>query len=162
MFIDCPVSRLPGDKNVVVASEDFYILGILSSSIHKKWVNSQQSTLGKTPAYTHTTCFETFPFPQIVDKEVVESIREITSELNQYRKNLMIDKGQGITDIYNNYFDEPTSILRKLHNKLDNLVLIAYGFSNKDDILQKLLELNFDLSKKEKNKEKVIGPWTSH
>ena len=74
----------------------------------------------------------------------------------------MIDKGQGITDIYNNYFDEPTSILRKLHNKLDNLVLIAYGFSNKDDILQKLLELNFDLSKKEKNKEKVIGPWTSH
>ena len=80
MFIDCPVSWLPGDKNVVVASEDFYILGILSSSIHKKWVNSQQSTLGKTPAYTHTTCFETFPFPQIVDKEVVESIREITSE----------------------------------------------------------------------------------
>ena len=162
MFIDCPVSWLPGDKNVVVASEDFYILGILSSSIHKKWVNSQQSTLGKTPAYTHTTCFETFPFPQIVDKEVVESIREITSELNQYRKNLMIDKGQGITDIYNNYFDEPTSILRKLHNRLDNLVLIAYGFSNKDDILQKLLELNLDLSKKEKNNEKVIGPWTSH
>ena len=67
----------------------------------------------------------------------------------------MIDKGQGITDIYNNYFDEP-SILRKLHNKLDNLVLIAYGFSNKDDILQKLLELNFDLLKKKRIKKKLL------
>lgn len=34
IFIPAPLNWLPGDKSVVVASEDFYILGILTSHIH--------------------------------------------------------------------------------------------------------------------------------
>jgi hypothetical protein len=35
----------------------------------------------------------------------------------------------------------------------------AYGFKAKDDILEKLLELNLELAQKEKQGETIIGPW---
>jgi len=63
VFIPAPVKWLPGDKSVVVASEDYYILGILLSEVHRSWMNAKKSTLKADIAYTPTSCFETFPFP---------------------------------------------------------------------------------------------------
>jgi hypothetical protein len=62
--------------------------------------------------------------------------------------------------VYRNaFFDEPASQLYKLHKKLDELVMQAYGFKKDDDILAKLLHLNLDLAEKEKRGGKIIGPW---
>jgi hypothetical protein len=61
--------------------------------------------------------------------------------------------------LYNEYFNEPASQLFKLHAQLDKLVLQAYGFTPKDDLLEKLLNLNSELTEKEKNGVAVIGPW---
>ncbi|PSB31597.1 hypothetical protein [Stenomitos frigidus] len=41
----------------------------------------------------------------------------------------------------------------------DRLVMQAYGFSDSDAILEKLLTLNLELSEKEKQDESVISPW---
>nr|WP_322712987.1 hypothetical protein [Nostoc sp. ChiSLP03a]MDZ8214130.1 hypothetical protein [Nostoc sp. ChiSLP03a] len=71
----------------------------------------------------------------------------------------MESKKWGITTLYNKFFDEPTSQLYKLHEQLDKLVMQAYGFDSSDDILEKLLELNLELAKKEKQRESIIGPW---
>ncbi len=46
----------------VVASDDYYLLGVLTSKLHRDWINAQKSTLEDRTAYTNTTCFETFPF----------------------------------------------------------------------------------------------------
>lgn len=80
--------------------------------------------------------------------------------LHQYRTQQMDIKWCGITTLYNNFFDEPTSQLYKLHQQLDKLVMQAYSFSYNDDILEKLLELNLELAEKEKQGKSVIGPWT--
>jgi type II restriction/modification system DNA methylase subunit YeeA len=64
IFLSIPSIWLPGDLNVVMASDDFYILGILTSQVHRAWVQAQSSTLKGDTRYTHNTCFETFPFPQ--------------------------------------------------------------------------------------------------
>ena len=69
----------------------------------------------------------------------------------------MESKQWGITKLYNEYFHEPTSQLYKLHVKLDQLVMQAYGFSEDDDILSKLLELNLELAEREKQGLPVIG-----
>ncbi|MBD1841888.1 hypothetical protein H6F89_00360 [Cyanobacteria bacterium FACHB-63] len=53
----------------------------------------------------------------------------------------------------------PTSQLYKLHVRLDSLVLQAYGFTERDDLLEKLLTLNLELAEKEKRGEKIIGAW---
>jgi len=70
----------------------------------------------------------------------------------------MSAKQWGITQLYNKFFEEPTSQLYKLHAKLDRQVMQAYGFTDSDDILAKVLELNLELAKKEKRRESVGGP----
>ncbi len=158
IFIPFPSNWLAGDKSVVVASDDFYVFGILTSNIHRTWMHAQKSTLKADIAYTHNTCFETFPFPQ-TPAAMVEQIRSLALELHQYRSAQMEQKQWGITKLYNEYFAEPSSQLFKLHAKLDRLVMQAYGFNDTDDILEKLLTLNLELTAKEQRGEPVVGCW---
>jgi hypothetical protein len=162
VFIPAPLDWLPGDKSVVVASDDYYILGILLSNIHRTWMHTQKSTLEDRTAYTNTTCFETFPFPQKPSQELVEKIRKTANELHEYRSQQMEKKQWGITKLYNQFFNEPSSQLYQLHQKLDKLVMEAYHFQADDDILEKLLTLNLELAEKEKRGETVIGPWSPY
>lgn len=159
VFVPCSSGWLPGNKTKAVMSDDFYVFGVLTSSVHRIWMHAQKSTLKADIAYTHNTCFETFPFPQSPDAKLVEKIRATALELHEYRTEQMEKKQWGITTLYNKFFDEPTSQLHKLHAKLDRLVLQAYGFAASDDILEKLLTLNLALAEKEKNGEAIVGPW---
>jgi hypothetical protein len=153
----CP-DWLAGDKSVVVASGDFYILGILTSNLHRTWMHAQKSTLGLTIAYTHNTCFETFPFPQNCPEKTKNQIRSAMQTLHDFRTEYMENKQLGITQLYNQYFHEPTSQLAKLHKKLDQLVCQAYGIKATDDPLQFLLDLNTEIATKEAQGLPVIGP----
>ena len=159
IFVPCPLDWLPGNNSHPVASDDFYILGILTSQVHRLWVKAQSSTLKSDTRYTHNTCFETFPFPQSPSKKLIAQIRVAAQELHDYRTEQMEKKQWGITQLYNQFFHEPSSQLFKLHTKLDQLVMQAYGFKSDDDILAKLLELNLELAEKEKRGESVVGPW---
>ncbi|MBD2147818.1 DNA methyltransferase [Sphaerospermopsis sp. FACHB-1194] len=158
IFIPVPLNWLPGDKSVVVASDDFYIFGILSSNVHREWMHAQKSTLKADIAYTHNTCFETFPFPQTADIKIVEKIRAKAEELHQYRTQQMETKQWGITTLYNKFFNEPSSQLYKLHQQLDKLVMAAYKIQPEEDILETLLTLNLELAEKEKQGIEIIGP----
>ncbi|MGI0479559.1 DNA methyltransferase [Geminocystis sp. CENA526] len=170
-FIFLPINSeiLPSDLTVIVASDDFYILGILTSNIHRLWVKAQSSTLGETLRYTNTTCFETFPFPTCphapnsggVRKEkvpnfgdkgavkIMQQIRDKMIELHDYRTEQMNKKSWGITQLYNAFFNEPSSKLYQLHQQLDKLVMKAYNFDENGDILEQLLNLNIAISKRE-------------
>lgn len=159
IFTPVDISILPCEANMVVASNDFYILGILTSKTHRLWVKAQSSTLEDRTRYTNTTCFETFPFPQNSSSQLIEKIRTTTHELHNYRTEQMEKKQWGITQLYNKFFNEPSSQLYKLHAKLDQLVLQAYEFDSSDNILEKLLELNLELAQKEKSGESVVGAW---
>jgi hypothetical protein len=159
IFVPCEKDWLPGNKNKVVASDDFYILSLLTSSVHRTWMHVQKGTLEDRIAYTHDSCFETFPFPQIVAPELVQQIRQAMTTLNDYRNDLMVAKNWGITDLYNAYFHEPASKLAKYHQTLDALVLKAYGWKASEDILRNLLDLNLELAEREAAGEKVVGPW---
>jgi SAM-dependent methyltransferase len=146
VFIPAPVSWLPGDLNIVVATDDFYTLGILTSKVHRLWVKAQSSTLKGDTRYTHNTCFETFPFPQKPSGLLVEQIRTAVERLHEYRTQEMEKKQWGITQLYNQFFQEPASQLFQLHAELDKLVMSAYGFDPRDSILEQLLELNQQLA----------------
>lgn len=162
MFQPVDIAILPCEANMVIASEDFYILGILTSNIHRCWVKAQSSTLKGDTRYTNTTCFETFPFPQNPSAKLVEKIRKIALELHQYRSQQMEKKQWGITQLYNQFLHEPSSKLYQLHQKLDKLVMEAYDFQADDDILEKLFALNQELAEKEKQGVAVVGPWSPY
>ena len=149
IFVPCEKGWLPGNKNKAVASNDFFILAMLSSDVHRQWMHAQKGTLKGDIAYTHDTIFETFPFPQVVASGLVQQIRQAMTTLNDYRNEVMVARNWGITDLYNAYFHEPASQLVKLHRALDALVLKAYGWKAKEDILSNLLDLILELAERE-------------
>ncbi len=58
------IDILPDDALVVIASDNSYHLGVLSSKIHIIWALAAGSDLGgNTPRYRKTRCFDPFPFP---------------------------------------------------------------------------------------------------
>jgi hypothetical protein len=152
-------NALPGNSITAIAGSDIYLLGLLTSSAQRIWINAQKSTLEDRTRYTPTTCFETFPFPQIVAPELVQQIRQTMTTLNDYRNEVMVERNWGITDLYNAYFHEPASQLAKHHKALDALVLKAYGWSAKDDVLTNLLDLNLELAELEADGQGIVGPW---
>ena len=159
VFVPCQPNWLCGNKNKVVASDDLYVLGLLTSSMHRTWMHSQKGTLKGDIAYTHDTCFETFPFPQLVTAQQTEAIRQAMTDLNDYRNAWMTEKQSGITDLYNRYYEEPASKLSKLHGALDTQVLKAYGWSSDEDLLSNLLDLNLEVAEREEEGLPVVGPW---
>jgi SAM-dependent methyltransferase len=153
------LTLLPNNSITVIASTDKYIQGLLTSSLHREWITVTASTLKGDTRYTPSSVFETFPFPQLVTAQQAEAIRQQMIELNDYRNAWMVENQKGITELYNRYFDEPASKLRKLHDALDALVLKAYGWGPKDDVLANLLDLNLELAELEAEGRSIVGPW---
>ena len=147
-FRSIDISILPCEANMVVASDDFFILGILNSKLHLDWVLAQRSTLGKITRYTNTTCFLTFPFPNVKSPQK-QKVRNIMTKLENFRTQEAISRNCTITTFYNNFFHEPSSKLFKLHRKLDKAVCVCYGwkYSHTKSYNNEILALNIEKTK---------------
>ena len=64
-FVFLPGEVCPDHKLYVVASNDAYLLGVLSSRMHKVWALNAggRHGVGNDPTWTNSTCFLPFPFP---------------------------------------------------------------------------------------------------
>ncbi len=83
---------LPGhlraeSKIVVVALDDAYHLGVLSSRIHVRWSLETGGWLGigNDSTYNHTDCFNKFPFPA-ANASQKATIRDLGAQLDAHRK----------------------------------------------------------------------------
>jgi len=147
-FRSIDITILPCEANMVVASDDFFILGILNSKLHLDWVLAQRSTLKSDTRYTNTTCFMTFPFPANVTNMQKQKVRKIMTELENFRTQEAISRNCTITTLYNNFFHEPSSKLFKLHQKLDKYVCNCYGwkYNNTISYNDEIFNLNTEIS----------------
>ncbi len=155
---------LPCEANMVVASEDYYILGVLNSKFHRDWTEVQCSSLGLTFRYTNTTCFETFPFlwrdtttplslasppaPLLKERGVImDQVANIMKELDEFRLQMMKERNYGITKLYNEFFYEPQSKLSKLHKQLDEAVCKVYEwkYEAEKNYNKELFDLNNEI-----------------
>ncbi|GAB3196248.1 hypothetical protein ABID22_002828 [Pontibacter aydingkolensis] len=169
-FTKLDKSIKPDNMLVVIALEDDYHLGILSSKIHVIWALATGSDLGgNTPRYNKSRCFETFPFPAATEAQQ-EQIRSIAEQLDAHRKQRQAQHPTlTITDMYNvleklrsgealNAKEQKTheqglvSILLQLHTELDAAVAAAYGWPAnlpEEEILERLVALNKERSAEE-------------
>ena len=157
-FIDGDV--LPDSKIIAFARDDNYTFGILHSRIHEYWARSIGTQLREAESgstYTHTTCFETFPFPR-PDEDQRQAIAAAAKTLNQLRENWLnpLDefgrpylegsaelRRRTLTNLYN---QNPTW-LQNAHAALDAAVAAAYGWPpalSEQEILACLLALNLE------------------
>ncbi len=142
-------SILPAHKLVVIAHDDAWLLGVLSSAIHVRWalIAGGRLGVGNDPVYAKTKCFETFPFPAATEAQMA-CIRELGERLDGLRRaqqaahpeltltglyNVLakVRSSQPLTAAERRLHDDGlVSLLKQLHDELDAAVLAAYGWSD--------------------------------
>jgi type II restriction/modification system DNA methylase subunit YeeA len=152
-FVWLTQEMLASNLVIAIASDEDYMLGILSSSIHESWARRLGSQLRESHSggtYTPTTCFETFPFPRPTEQQRA-AIGKEAEELNRLREGWLNPpdasepelKKRTLTNLYN---ARPTW-LQMVHQRLDKAVLDAYGWPHDltgPEILERLLALNLE------------------
>jgi hypothetical protein len=168
-FLDIAVT--PESNLVVIASDDAWHLGALSSNIHKIWVSARCAHVGvgNTPMYNKSVCFDPFPFPGAAEDQKTE-IRGLGEALDAHVKAAQ-GRGATITEMYNlaealradakiklsaaqrlTHERAATTVLLELHKKLDAAVTKAYGWPgdlSDEEILARLTALNAERAAEE-------------
>lgn len=119
---------------VVFPTDSFLFFSILISNLHETWVRKFSSTLSNTLRYTPTDSFQTFPFPSKYD---IEELLNLGTALHKFRKQVMQNNQEGLTDTYNRFHDpdemqSPIKHLRELHKQIDREVARVYGWDDID------------------------------
>jgi hypothetical protein len=169
-FVFLPASYDFDHKVYVVASDDAFVLGVLSSRVHGAWAAVAGGTLEDRPTWTNTTCFMPFPFPSPSPGQI-DAIRERAEKLDAHRKRQqaqhpsvtltgmynVLDKlraGETLTSKEQTIHDEGlVTVLKQMHDELDEAVLNAYGWPadvTEDDILVRLVALNAERANEER------------
>ena len=159
---------LPDQKIRVVASDDAFHLGVLTSQIHVEWALATGGLVGPTPTWTNTTCFDPFPFPADVPEPLKNRIRTEAEALDALRKRVLAAHDDlTLTGLYNvlemlragtplsakdrDVHDRGlVTIIRQHHDAIDALVAEAYGWAadhaagtlTDAEILTRLVALN--------------------
>lgn len=150
-FLDAAIA--PDNMLVCIASDDYYLLGVLSSSTHAKYALAAGGSLGVfigNIRYNKSRCFETFPFPAATPEQKAR-IGALAEELDAHRKRVLAQHDSlTLTGLYNvleklkagtalNTKDKLihdqglVAVLQSLHTDLDAAVLTAYGW---DDLIE--------------------------
>ena len=126
-----PASQVFSHGLGIFAYDDDFHLGVLTSGFHYRWAVRHGSTLETRVRYTPSDVFETFAQP--LHSDVVASAGSV---LDARRSKLMVERGLGLTGVYNlvhdpaERSDERIQQLRDLHVRLDLAVRDAYGWSD--------------------------------
>jgi len=139
VFLDATI--LPDNMLVAIASDDAFVLGVLSSRLHVIWALAAGGRLGfgNDPRYNKTRCFEPFPFPDASYSQN-QKVRNLAEQLDAHRKRQQeLHPNLTLTGMYNVLEKLRTgelltskekdiheqglvSILRQLHDDLDAAV----------------------------------------
>jgi hypothetical protein len=166
-FLDASV--VPNNSLVVMASDDAYMLGVLSSRVHGIWFNANCGRLVDRGVYAKSLCFDPFPFPDPPEESRAD-IRALAEALDAHVKAAQA-RGATITEIYNlvealksdpkarlsaaqrlTHERAATMVLMELHEKLDAAVARAYGWPgdlSDEETLARLTALNAERAAEE-------------
>jgi hypothetical protein len=150
-FVFVDGNLLPDVQLYSVVSSDAWILGVLESSIHKKWLQKIAPRMGKGNdlRWKPAIVFDPFPFPDPTQAQK-QKIRELGERLDAHRKQVqanhpdititgmynLLEKlraGEPFTDKDRDYNQKAlVSTLKQIHDDLDRAVFAAYGW---DDLI---------------------------
>jgi hypothetical protein len=165
-------SILPDNKLVAIAIADGWALGVLSSRIHLIWSLAAGGWLGygNDPVYVKSRCFDTFPFPELSDRQR-RDIGVLADELDAHRRRVLDAHPNDLTltELYNmlekrraraaltpgeQLIDRlgSVAVIQDLHDRIDRAVAAAYGWPadlSDTAILERLVALNAERRREE-------------
>lgn len=142
-FLDASI--LPDNRLVCIASDDPFVLGVLSTRIHRVWALAVGGKLADRPVYSKGMCFDRFPFPN-ASPMLREEIATVAEGLDDLRSRVLgQNEDLSMTGLYNvmqkilagvALTDNDRTIrqagcvdlLLHFNQRLDALVLKAYGW----------------------------------
>ena len=165
VFQFLPMSIVPDNMLVCIASDDAFHLGVLSSRFHVPWATASGGRMGKgdDPRYSKSRCFDPFPFPADVSEPLKHRLRTEAEALDTLRKRVLAEQDDlTLTKLYNvlealrsgraltaperDLHDRGlVTLLRERHDAIDALVAEAYGWpvdQADEEILLRLVALS--------------------
>ena len=136
---------LPDQQLIVIATEDPFILGTLSSRTHRLWTAAMGGTLEDRERYNNSLVFDTFPFP-LAGPDQRKLIGDLADELDANRRDILASHPDlTLTSLYNLraklIAGEPfdlveqdrrargrVDLIAELHRRIDAAVAQAYGW----------------------------------
>jgi uncharacterized Fe-S cluster protein YjdI len=172
VFYDLPGTLADGSL-AVIAHDDAFVLGVLSSRVHVTWAlrAGGRMGVGNDPRYQNGPCFDPFPFPDCSDTQKA-CIRALGESLDAHRKkqqaqhpkltitgmyNVLarLRSGETLTDKEREIHDKGlVSLLKQIHDDLDAAVFAAYDWPEDltdEHILERLVTMNAKRSEEERN-----------
>jgi hypothetical protein len=167
-IVSVPTNQIFANVICVFATEDDGILALLQSTIHEVWARHYGSTMRTDLRYTTKDCFETFPFPSVLE---LAALKTTAKRYDAHRTKTMETCQLGLTPLYNRFHNldescDDIQTLRDIHVGMDQSVAAAYGWnelqldhdfhetkqgvrftiseSARREVLQRLLKLNHE------------------
>ena len=117
----------------IIASDDFALAAVVSSSLHDVWSRRYGSYNLMLIRYSPSDLFDTFPLP----RSFLEELRFVGEKYFSERERVMLSNHIGLTDFYNAIHNADESNIdfqnfRKLLVELDTLVARSYGWNDID------------------------------
>lgn len=162
-------SILPDNRLVCIASDDAFILAVLSSGIHLRWTQANEGLLENRPIYTKSRCFDPFPFPD-TPESLRQKLATASEELDALRKRVLGEHPELTLTVLYNVMEKLKQgavllpeevgikerglvlILRELHETIDGLTADAYGWPrdlSDQQVLERLVTLNAERAAEE-------------
>ncbi len=149
-----PIGYVDKDTVVLDSAQAIYnaepwIFGILNSYIHNLWMKTVGGRLKMDYRYSSVLCYNTFPFPEITEKqkeEITELVYGVLDEREQHSE-------KTLAELY-----DPNKMpegLKQAHHALDLAIEKCYRnkpFQNDEERLEYLFKLYEEMTAKEKEK----------
>jgi hypothetical protein len=167
-FLDGNIT--PDNRIVVIAVDNAFELGVLSTAAHSLWALGLGGTLEDRPSYSKSMVFDPFPFPDATPEQRT-AIADLAEELDATRKAALGEvAGLTMTEIYNlrdklrrgapmDLAEQDRAraaragIVNRLHEQIDEAVAAAYGWPADlppSEIVARLVALNAERAAEEK------------
>jgi SAM-dependent methyltransferase len=140
------------------AFDDDYSFSVLQSNLHWLWFITKCSKLKSDFRYTVESVFDTFPWPQSPSAKQIEAVAKAGREVRRVRAEALAKITGGLRAVYRTLELPGANPLKDAHATLDAVVLDAYGFSAKKDLLAQLLDLNLQVARDIEAGEEVTPP----
>jgi len=138
-------SYVPSNTTKVIYDVQPWLFGVLTSRMHIVWVKAVAGRLKMDMQYSNTLCYNTFPFPNISNKQ--------KENLNLYVFGIIEERakhsGKTMAQLYNP--DTMPKGLKQAHQELDEAIEKCYRlqpFKNDTERLEYLFKLYEDMIKK--------------
>lgn len=164
---------LPDQGVVAIASDDAYVLGVLSSRFHRLWALAAGGRMGvrHTPRYNNAVCFTPYPFPD-ASVALRREVAQIAEAIERHRSAAMLREDSitvmrmydAIAAVAQNaplnatlrrvYQLAACATLAEMHSRLDALVADCYGWPQElqdSQVLEQLVNLHDERAQEEAN-----------